>query len=643
MKDHVFIKRWKKDMRNTLKTAYPNISKKEINEFLDKEIEKYIKNPTCRIENNYLGKKIESNLLEIVDWIDRTKPICAGHGVFFRDQHTVGNALAQMILKFLRSRKLFKSKLADYDPASYEYATFDRKQLSEKINVNSIYGAFGNTTSFIFNKFTAPAVTGTGQSLISTTEIAFEMFMANNALFNNLDECMTFLNNVKNEECTHDASFLIDVSIDDVCSRLMEMFYKKKDNYLNIVYEYLEMLSQEELNRIYYKNNLYEFSKHDKINKLLTNIIRGTNEFKNPNKVPESIKGYLEDLWSYYKEFVFYNHIPINRIQRLKNDKRKCVITIDTDSNMLNLDPWMQFMFNDIIAPDSFNNGRDKMELKFISINTMACIITNMIGTVLEKYTSTSNVPVDYRGYINMKNEFYMPRMILTNKKKKYMSTIRLREGNEIYPEKIDLKGMEFLKSSATEETRERFKSFIKKRILHTDNVQITELLQDMQKFEDEVVNSLNSGEKTYIIPKSVKELEAYKEPFREQGIRAVHAWNSIYPDKAINLPAKIDIVKLNLDNPDNLERLARVDKVVYDRVMEKIINNPNEKISSKGLNVLAIPKNVEKVPEWALSFIATDTITYGVLKKFYPVLVSLGFKIPKTSSEEYFSNIIDI
>lgn len=262
---------------------------------------------------------------------------------------------------------------------------------------------------------------------------------------------------------------------------------------------------------------------------------------------------------------------------------------------------------------------------------------------VLHKYTTVANVPEEYKKYINMKNEFYMPRMILTNKKKKYMSTIRLREGEEIYPEKIDLKGMEFLKSSATEETKERFKSLVKKNILHTEEVQIGNLLRELQGFEDEVVSSLDAGEKTYIIPKSVKEIEAYKEPLREQGIRAIYAWNSIYPEQTINLPAKVDIVKLTLDNENNLKKLSNVDKHVYDIVMKKIINHPDSKISSKGLNVLAIPKNVEKIPEWALPFIDKDTITCGVLKKFYPVLRSIGFKIPKTTSDEYFSNIIDI
>ena len=80
-------------------------------------------------EDNYIGKTIKTNLLSVIDWIKDTKPICAGHGVFFKNQHEVISPLAIMIQKFLTSRKAFKKRLKDFDPTSYEYATFDRKQL----------------------------------------------------------------------------------------------------------------------------------------------------------------------------------------------------------------------------------------------------------------------------------------------------------------------------------------------------------------------------------------------------------------------------------------------------------------------------------------------------------------------------------
>ena len=549
-----------------------------------------------------------------------------------------------MILKFLTSRKKFKGQLRFIkDKTSYEYQTYDRKQLSEKISANSIYGTFGNVVSFLFNKYTAPSVTGSGQSLISTTEQAFESFLANNTLFNNINECFTFLTNVLSEEYTMDSSFLIDVSIDQVFTRLVNTFYRYQESYTELLYAFLSTLTQDQLNKIYYKNNLYEFSNHPNITSLLVSIVRNTGEFKDPNKIPESSREYLEELWKYYKEFVLYNYSPINRIQRLKHDKRKVVLTIDTDSNFLNLNPWVQYMFDNIIDPDYRNDNRDREELRFIAVNTMAFVITNMMNTVLGRYTKDANIPKDYRHYINIKNEFLMSRVVLASKKKRYFSSIRLREGDEIWPEKLDVKGHDFMKSTATVETKAKFVDIIKRRILGVKDIDVVAILNDIEDFEDEIIRSLKDGDKKYLIPVSVKELEAYSEPLKMQGVRAVIAWNYFYPNLEIDLPTKLDIVKLTLNEEKSINRLRMENPEMFKILNDKILNNPDKRISDKGLAVIAIPRNVDKIPEWLIPYIDYDTIAYNVLNKFYPVLESLGLDTIKTSKKEYFSNILNI
>lgn len=647
IKKSSFLKEWRKINLNALSRMYPEVDPKDIKKFLNEQIEKNLVNPDCEIHNNYIHKSIKSNLLEVIDWIRTTNPICGGHGVFYKNQNEITNALSQMILKFLTSRKKFKGQLRFIkDKNSYEYKTYDRKQLSEKIMANSIYGSLGNVMSFIYNAYTAPSVTGTGQSLISTTCTAFEAFMANNIAFNNINECITYLDNIMSEKHSMDDSFCIDVSMDDVFHHLVDMFYDYKPEYGDVLIDYIYSLPQNMLNRIYYKNNLYEFSKHPEILELLENIVLNTEEFKDPNKLPEQIVPYLNKLWSYYNEFVLYNHFAFNRIQRLKNDKRKCVLTIDTDSNMLDLNPWVEFMSENVINQNEELRCRDTDQLRFISINTMAFVITNMIGTVLGKYTKGANIPKEYRGYINMKNEFLFSRMVLASKKKKYITSVRLREGDEIYPEKLDVKGFEFMKSSATEDTKQYFLNIIRKELIENQgDINIPSILRRLENLEEEILDSLKNGDKKYLTPKSVKEANAYKDghALREQGFRGICIWNYLYPDMPIELPAKIDIVKVTLDNERNLNKLKEINSDIYNKIMKHIVNNINPDISSKLVPVIAIPRNVDKIPDWIIPFIDYDTITVDVLKKFYPVLESLGLQIIKTAKKEYYSNIINI
>ena len=157
------------------------------------------------------------------------------------------------------------------------------------------------------------------------------------------------------------------------------------------------------------------------------------------------------------------------------------------------------------------------------------------------------------------------------------------------------------------------------------------------------VNDSLHKGERTFLLPKSVNEVEAYKNPFSEQGVRAVILWNYLYPDQEIVLPTKMDLVKLTLNDDRSLNHLRLTNKEMYDRVEKYILNNPNDKISSKGLDILAIPRNIDKIPEWLIPYIDYNTIVIDTISPFYSVLESIGLHTLTTSKKDYHSNILNM
>lgn len=344
IKEYRFIKRWRKHHRKVIMRMYPTATKKEINEYLDELIDKNLINYECEIHNNYVHKTIKTNLLEVYDWIIATKPICAGFGVFFRNQNNVLNLAAVMLDKFGKLRAKIKGTLKDLVPDSYEYRAADNANLVEKTNSNSFYGCAGNKTSPFYNLYTATSTTSTGQSLISTTDLAYEAFLVNTVLFNTLDECFVFITNIIGEVYTLDTGFLKDVTLEQVETRLIGNFYNFKEVDREPLNVFLNTLTQEELNKVYYKNNLYEFSKIKKIDNILYQIFDKVTEFKNPNKIPVEAEDELTTLWAYYREFVFYNYAPFERIQRLRNDKRGAVVAVDTDSNIISLLAWVEYV-----------------------------------------------------------------------------------------------------------------------------------------------------------------------------------------------------------------------------------------------------------------------------------------------------------
>lgn len=137
-KDHIFLKQWKKYYMDTLEKMYPNAKKKELDKFLEKIIKDNLVNPEAQIHNNYAHQRLNIDLLTVVDWYHEVKPIVGGFGVFYRNQNQVKNPSAVMLTNFLKLRKQFKNRLRDLPKGSYDYMAFDRLQLTEKINANSL-------------------------------------------------------------------------------------------------------------------------------------------------------------------------------------------------------------------------------------------------------------------------------------------------------------------------------------------------------------------------------------------------------------------------------------------------------------------------------------------------------------------------
>ena len=136
-KQHVFIKDWTNHYYKLLKAVFPDYSKKEIKNFLYDIAAENVQNPEVKLDNNYVHEFIRLNLLDIPDWIEKTKPIVAGHGVFFRNQHQVINPPAQLLSNSMAKRKAYKDKMKSCEEGTYEYDMYDRFQGAEKVIANS--------------------------------------------------------------------------------------------------------------------------------------------------------------------------------------------------------------------------------------------------------------------------------------------------------------------------------------------------------------------------------------------------------------------------------------------------------------------------------------------------------------------------
>lgn len=638
-----WVKKWKSTQMSIMKNIFPDVKEKELEDYLDKKIATSIIDPMVKIHNNYSHLELDISLLKITDWIEEKAPICAGFGMFYMNQNMSVNPNAKMIVNFLDLRKTFKDLLEKFKEDTYDYMTADRRQLTEKINANSFYGCNGSVVSRFFNIFTASSVTLTGQSLISTTAEAFEAFLANNVQFFDLDNCFEWLEKVKGEEYNTTVPGLPNATIDAVFGKLIKMFTNFKTEYELPLYSYLCNCEQLLLNKFFFKNNVYDFMNIDHIRGTIRQMMEDVDTFMNPSQVPDVIKSRVEHLWDKLRDWVFYNHSPIGRIERLKNQTRRCVVTVDTDSNMITLDPWVEFVFNEIVPESPELAGRDYDNIRFTSINLMCTFLTKMINEVLQKYTARSHIPAEHRYRINMKNEFLFTKMMITPSKKRYITSVRLREGKEILPEKVDIKGLDFMKATTRKETMDRFKGIIKDRFINHDTVDLMGTLEDLGEFESHIRESLYNGEKKYLNPSNVKEPEAYADPDKMPQLRAVLNWNAIYPEQQIGLPENVDLVKLNVSKIEDLAGLARTNPELYGNIRDGIYKSQIAKMREKGLNIIAIPRTEKEIPSWIIDYIDFDGIINKNMTQFKSVLEAMSLMSVEMDKMTFFTNIRQI
>ena len=610
-----FIDKYVKKMTKIMHKCNPDWDKDKIKKVIYKMIEEQGMSPDINLDNNYTGDNKDTTLISVFDWILKTNPLIAGNGTFYRNQNEALNPIAVMLDEWAANRKSYKSQmfsvgeLEGFD--SYHYSELDRLQLNEKINMNSWYGGSGAPSAAFYSKWSGPATTLTAQSVISTAETTFEAFLADNYVFLNLTELMEWIQIVLSEECEIDKWVELR-SIDDVMERLSKSILQPEYNDEDILYSFLSSLSDEDLTRLYYKNNMIEFiDNHGFIQDIIKTIFSSVenlehvdekdnewlnkipdhyyndfinksahdwNKFVNkqyfmdPNSPPKSIKDILSVLSNYLMKYCYVRYLSVDRIYRLRNFQRRVVTVIDTDSNFLSLDTLINFIFDKIVKDETY--GRDTEYNQFIIVNTITFTITNVIKDMFEYYGKCANIPEEYRPRFDMKNEFFNTLLVIGKAKKRYISKQRLREGNLLVPSKSDIKGFDLKKASTSEYAEKIFMKLINDHILNSDTIELREMIKGIKQFKEDIKDSILRGERTFLPNGSAKELGAYKDPGTSQSVRGALTWNLLYPDNTIDFPSKVSLVKMNIFKEEDIDDLRDKEPDIYNKIINGVFND---------------------------------------------------------------------
>lgn len=323
--------------------------------------------------------------------------------------------------------------------------------------MNGYYGATGMYSCLFYNLYSASSTTTQGRSCNSAAALFCESFLNNNVPFGSLNELIEFIHNVLNEEQHYNDADIITIhaSVDECFFKLMATTgfgWIPSEDDMFIIWEIVTKLNQSQLDRLFYKDNLFHFIDNKPVTEAILYLLQTLKEpFMDPNNPPEEIEEALKEFCDVLKEYVYYDKQIIDRLGKMDSLIRSVSILQDTDSAVISLDGWYQYVRNmcagipmaiknqDIDALEFIENGnivtsepitpveeysfldddtieRDRLinpvtiipqdGLRYSIINIISYCLTVLVNDYMAKYCNNSHSTNDVPCLITMKNEF---------------------------------------------------------------------------------------------------------------------------------------------------------------------------------------------------------------------------------------------
>lgn len=700
---------------------YPDASPNSIDRALNWSIDKRYKREEVRLTNNYTNEEATKDLDVLTEFILSKQPVITPYGVMFKKPGSEPTPLLSMIKSFMDLRDIHKEQMFQYNKGTDDFNHFQLLQILDKIDANGTYGALTQKSCLLCNINVGASITAQGRALIATATMFFESFLSNGVKFASLEEIIQFIDCTINEKPNraYKDSEILDKDIDviDCFSKLVlsigdfkhgkvKWYPTMKD--LDVIWTILNRLDQEDINRIYYKNNLYDFLDNRSMKNAFAYILSSLDApFLDPTKIPEEIRIELEAFTDILREYVMYKHHWIDVIDRCDNMIKNVVLISDTDSDIVCMETWYQYVLNNIkgldmkiihqevdesayvngdkdcisnttetvLDYDFYNQEIIEIErvveqgkiipqdnLRYSIINIGAYVLQTLANEYIEDYTHRNFSYVEGRKcFLYLKNEFLFKTALLTNNKKNYATKIERQEGHEVPEEEsLDIKGLAIKKSTINERARKELEKILYEEVLNTDKINQVRIITRLAILEKQIFQSLESGSKEFYKPADIKSKSNYDDPMGIQGIKASVIWNMVRDEHlpAIDLDSRnrIDIVKVNIDK-ENAVRIKDSYPETYENIIEAI--ESLEKSELERARERAIKREKEpptKIPDIILTSIAipTDTETPKWIMEFidYTTIINdclCNFPIDSVgiktgdNSNANYSNIVSI
>ena len=554
-------------------------------------------------------------------------------------------------------------------------------QTTIKINVNSLPGGMGSKFNVFYDKGNYNSITSLGRSMIGVAYTTGEQVLGGNFAWFSEEELINHItiHLTAGIECDKIKVMMQKFNLHHANrAELMEFYRTTITQYkpgisLNRVEQLVSTLSQEETDFFWYFQNLrhlmwgneqvfrpwinrlfdltqIEILEHAdpkelfKIDNDLISIIamafhdlfsvehigkdgesKKLQSYDLPTARPDlaikfvSIAKHMQRMMDELQELAgIFIHTKLNvpKIDNKKFTSRNTVVLSDTDSVIFTTKDWVEWFTGDYF----------KLTTETYKIAGCAVYwLTKAVAHALKKFSIAHGAVGEYISYLEMKNEFMYPTMIIFGIKKTYAGQYKVQEGVVLDKLTTDIKGVQLRGSDVCKTSNQFIEDFLVKDILEkaTGRLSAADLISSVVTFEHRIRESILRGETEFFKVLSIRMEKDYAVPLSSNYFYLM-AWQEIFAPKYGDVlpPTKASVAFLHPATEQYYALLESMDYKIAKRArafLEKYKKHPAS---------ICINPMLEKVPEELIPLIDVRSVIYHNTKALYIILHQLGISL---------------
>lgn len=337
----------------------------------------------------------------------------------------------------------------------------------------------------------------------------------------------------------------------------------------------------------------------------------------------KQVKETLYKYKKFFKAFFLTDILPPN-VAYIQDMFRLNIVLSDTDSTCCAYDKWVEWYY-----------GEKKDLDRYVGVaGGIMTITTQLIAHNLKVFYHNLNIRPKYGNLLQMKNEYFWPVFVTSNKSKHYFASTMIREGNVYTELEREKKGVHFISSTYDKvitDTTNYLMDYITNTVGNNDKISLKHMCTTVANIERKIYKDFNENQYYMFKRDSIKNAKAYKNGPLESKYVYHLLWNEIFGEKYGVMdepPYTIYNIPLEVENKTDFDDLKAMIAGTDPEVYKKFIA-VTSKYNKTNISTMRIPKLILDrygIPEELKGKVAIRKTIRQMCYSLYEVLTTIGF-----------------